>query len=365
MLRTLIGEDVELRVLCSPSLGTIRADAGEIEQALRATERAVGVTRQLLQFSRKQVASPRVLDLNGVVRDMEKMLRTLIGEDVELRVLCSPSLGTIRADAGEIEQIVMNLAVNARDAMPSGGKLTIETANDELDGAFVQGHPDVAAGPYVRLVVTDTGSGIAKDIQPNIFEPFFTTKELGRGTGLGLSTVYGIVKQSGGHVSVYSEPGQGAAFRVYFPRVDAPADPVAPLSTAMPEGDETVLLVEDEEMLRAVTREMLEMCGYSVLEAANGNEALRVARGFEGPIALVITDVIMPGLSGPETADQLTLVRGGVKVLFVSGYTDDALSRRVIPPHVALLQKPFTAGALARKVREVLDGHPAPLGAGN
>ena len=338
----------------------------KIEQALRATERAVGVTRQLLQFSRKTVASPRVLDLNVVVRDMEKMLRTLIGEDVELRVACDPALGRIQADAGEIEQIIMNLAVNARDAMPQGGRLSIETANDELDGAFVEGHPGVAPGGYVRLVVTDTGSGIAKDIQTNIFEPFFTTKELGRGTGLGLSTVYGIVKQSGGHVFVYSEPGQGAAFRVFLPRVDAPVDAVAPLATAMPEGSETVLLVEDEEMLRVVTREMLEMCGYHVLEAPNGDAALDVARAFDGPIDLVITDVIMPGLSGPETASRLTLARAAVKVLFVSGYTDDALSHhRVLPTDVSLLQKPFTAGALARKVREVLDGRPRPFDPGN
>jgi PAS domain S-box-containing protein len=338
----------------------------KIEQALRATERAVGVTRQLLQFSRKQVISPRVLDLNMVVREMEKMLRTLIGEDVELRVLCGAGLGRIRADAGEIEQILMNLAVNARDAMPLGGRLTIETANDELDGVFVTKHPDVLPGNYVRLVVTDTGSGIAKEIQPNIFEPFFTTKELGRGTGLGLSTVYGIVKQSGGHVFVYSEAGRGAAFRVFLPRVDAPADPVAPLSTAIPEGHETVLLVEDEEMLRGVTREMLELCGYRVLEAANGDEALDLARSFEGTIHLIVTDVIMPGLSGPEIADQVTSDRTAVKVLFVSGYTDDALAHHhVLPTDVSLLQKPFTAGALARKVREVLDGHPPPFHPGH
>jgi PAS domain S-box-containing protein len=338
------------------TLGPEHRSRANIEEVLRATERAAGVTRQLLMFSRKQVTAPRVLDLNAIVRDLEKILRRLIGEDLELRIACRPSLGRIRADSGEIEQVIMNLAVNARDAMPYGGRLTIETEDVDVSEEG-RGETDLPPGAYVRLTVTDTGTGIPKDIQANIFEPFFTTKEPGRGTGLGLSTVYGIVKQWGAHISVRSEAGAGACFRIHFPRVDAADDPTRASSSAIPKGTETILLVEDEAMLRTVAREMLEDCGYAVLEAGDGDRALQLASAHQGPIHLVITDVIMPGVSGPETAARLRRVRSGIKVLFVSGYTDSALAQHsMLPADVALLQKPFTAGSLARKVREVLDG---------
>jgi PAS domain S-box-containing protein len=329
----------------------------KIDQVLKATERAAGVTRQLLLFSRKQVATPRVIDLGAVVGEMEKMLRTLIGEDVQLAFMRAPGLGRIRADTGEIEQVIMNLVVNARDAMPSGGRITIETANENLDAPLASDLSEIAAGRYVRLVVTDDGPGIPKDIQLYIFEPFFTTKETGKGTGLGLSTVYGIVKQAGGQIVLYSEPGHGASFRIYFPRIDEAVQPADVRSTAIPRGAETILLVEDEDLLRQVTREMLENLGYTVLEASGGEAALRLAEAHDGEIDLLLTDVIMPGISGAETAIRIGNARQTTKILFVSGYTEDAMVRHgVLPSDVVLLQKPFTAGALARKIREVLDG---------
>jgi two-component system cell cycle sensor histidine kinase/response regulator CckA len=354
-----------LGVIVGYSEGTLRTLAPEhpgrpkIEQVLKATERAASVTRQLLTFSRKQVAVPRVLDLNGIVSEMEKMLRSLIGEDVELVTKGDRGLGRVKADTGEIEQVIMNLAVNARDAMPNGGRLTIETANQELDDEFAREHPGVVPGRYVRIVVSDDGAGIPEDIQPQIFEPFFTTKGVGKGTGLGLSTVYGIVNQSGGHIFFDSEPGRGTSFRIYLPRVDSAADlPHAPL-TSIPHGTETILLVEDETVLRDVARETLEEFGYRVIEAANGNAALELAAGYVAHIDLVITDVIMPGLNGRETAARLATLRPGIRILFVSGYTDDAIVRHgILPSDVALLQKPFTGGTLARKVRAVLDDTP-------
>jgi two-component system cell cycle sensor histidine kinase/response regulator CckA len=328
----------------------------KIEQVLKATERAAGVTRQLLTFSRKQIAIPRVLDLNAVVHEMEKMLRSLIGEDVDLQTICGRELGRIKADAGELEQVIMNLAVNARDAMPTGGHLVIETGNEDLGQEFCNDHADVTSGRYVRLVVRDDGPGVPKEIQSYIFEPFFTTKEAAKGTGLGLSTVYGIVKQSGGHIFLDSEPGRGTTFKIYFPRVDATADVAPAPSVAIPQGTETILLVEDEAQLRAVTKDMLEGFGYSVIEAENGEAALSAAGTHAGPLHLVVTDVIMPGMSGRETAARLSSVRSDLKVLFVSGYTDEAIVHHgVLPSDVSLLQKPFTAGSLARKVREVLD----------
>jgi PAS domain S-box-containing protein len=345
------------------SLRALPADHGvrpKIEQILRAGERAAGLTRQLLTFSRKHVVDSRVLDLNSVVGDIEKMLRTLIGEDIELRVVRGADLGRIRADPGELEQVIMNLAVNARDAMPKGGRLTIETANAELGRDYERERSGPRPGRYVLMSVTDTGLGIAPEIQAQIFEPFFTTKEIGKGTGLGLSTVYGIVQQSEGHIAVHSEPGQGACFKVYFPRIDQAADVAAPPALEpAPHGQETILLVEDEQTLRAMTAELLEERGYTVLAAPNGAEALRVSRTHAGEIHLVITDVIMPGMGGRDLATQIAQERPGTRVLYISGYTDDAIVHHgVLSADLSFLQKPFTSERLARKVREALDkGH--------
>jgi PAS domain S-box-containing protein len=352
-----------LGVIIGYGEGSLRALPAEhvvrpkIDQILRAGERAAGLTRQLLTFSRKQVISPTVLDLNVVVKDIQKMLRTLIGEDIDLRVSLAEDLGRIKADAGEVEQVIMNLAVNARDAMPKGGRLTIETANVSLDEVYEREHGGPAPGRYVLMAVTDTGLGMSPEIQAQIFEPFFTTKEVGKGTGLGLSTVYGIVKQSGGHVAVYSEPDHGACFKVYVPRVDQAPDVLEPqVPVSIPQGTETILLVEDEESLRAMTQELLEERGYSVLTAANGVEALRVARVHPGEIHLLITDVIMPGIGGRDLAAQLARERPDTKVLYMSGYTDDAIVHHgVLSADLSFLQKPFTSERLARKVREALE----------
>jgi PAS domain S-box-containing protein len=328
------------------------------EDILKAAERAAGLTRQLLAFSRKQVLQPKVLDLNTVVGEMEKMLRRLIGEDVNLVTVFDGRLGTVKADPGQIEQVVMNLAINARDAMPVGGRLTIETHNVDLDQGYARHHPDVPAGRYVMLAMSDTGQGMSPEVQARAFEPFFTTKEPGKGTGLGLATVHGIVKQSGGHIFVYSEPGHGTSFKVYFPRADeerASAD--APRAEpVLPRGTETILLVEDEATLRQLVRECLESSGYTVLEAGHGAEAIQLAERHPGPIDLLMTDVVMPGISGRELAAQVVAARSGIRIVYMSGYTDDAVVLHgVLGEHMAFLQKPFTEEALARKVREVLD----------
>ena len=330
----------------------------DVEEILRATERAATLTRQLLAFSRRQVLAPRVLDLNGVVAGVDNMLRRLIGADVELRTALGPVLGAVRADPGQLEQVIMNLVVNARDAMPRGGKLTIETANAELDESYALEHPSVVAGPYVMLAVSDSGVGMDAATQARIFEPFFTTKEKGKGTGLGLATVYGIVKQSGGNIWLYSEPGRGTTFKIYLPRVDQPPEQpaAAPAPRAAPRGSETVLLVEDDEAVRALARKMLAAHGYTVLAAASGAEALKLAADHTGPIHLLVTDVVLPGMSGRELATRFQSVRPGLKVLYTSGYTDDAVVHHgVLDPGIAFLQKPFTSGTLARKVRETLD----------
>ena len=330
----------------------------DVEEILRATERAATLTRQLLAFSRRQVLAPRVLDLNGVVAGVDNMLRRLIGADVELRTALGPVLGAVRADPGQLEQVIMNLVVNARDAMPRGGKLTIETANAELDESYALEHPSVVAGPYVMLAVSDSGVGMDAATQARIFEPFFTTKEKGKGTGLGLATVYGIVKQSGGNIWLYSEPGRGTTFKIYLPRVDQPPEQpaAAPAPRAAPRGSETVLLVEDDEAVRALARKMLAAHGYTVLAAASGAEALKLAADHTGPIHLLVTDVVLPGMSGRELAARFQSVRPALKVLYTSGYTDEAIVHHgVLDPGIAFLQKPFTSGALARKVRETLD----------
>ena len=332
-----------------------------LDEIRKAGERSAGLTRQLLAFSRKAVVAPRILDLNALVLDMEQMLRRLIGEDVALAVKPQIRLGTVRADAGHLEQVLMNLVVNARDAMPRGGRLTVETRNADLDEAYARTHAGVRPGRYVLLAVSDTGHGIPADILPHLFEPFFTTKGPGQGTGLGLATVHGIVQQAGGHVGVYSEVGVGTTFKVYLPRLADAAGNPAPMSALRPpsRGTETILLVEDEGGVRALTRHVLQAAGYTVLEAADGAEAVRLAAAHRGRVHLLVTDVVMPGVGGRELAGRLAAGQPGLKVLYLSGYTDDAVVRHgVLEEHVHFLQKPFTPAALAHKVREVLDRGP-------
>ena len=330
---------------------------GDVEEIRKASERAAGLTRQLLAYSRRQMLQPEVLDLNVVVGDMDRMLRRLIGEHISLVTVLAPQLGRVRADPNQIEQVIVNLAVNARDAMPDGGKLTIETANVELDESFTQAHLGAVAGSYAMVAVTDSGGGMDATVRAHLFEPFFTTKEVGKGTGLGLATVYGIVKQSGGYISVYTEPGKGSSFKVYLPRIEAP-QPVAavPAKSGPARGSETVLVVEDEPAVLRLSRRALETQGYVVLAAADGADALRIVERHGGTIDLLLTDVVMPGLSGRELADQLSVRRPGIRVLFMSGYPGDAVVQHgTLPPGSAFLQKPFSPDGLARKVRDVLD----------
>ena len=330
----------------------------DLEEIRKAAGGAATLTRQLLAFSRRQVLEPTVLNLNVVVAGADKMLKRLIGEDVELVSVLAPHLGAVRADAGQIEQVIMNLSVNARDAMPEGGKLTIETANIQVDATYADVHTPVSPGAYVLLAVTDTGTGMDEHTKARVFEPFFTTKEQGKGTGLGLATVYGIVKQSAGFIWVYSELGRGTTFKVYLPRVDEPTTvPAARKATASLQGTETVLLAEDSAAVRAVANQVLTRHGYKVLEAVDGRSALELGTRHEGPVHLLVTDVVMPEMSGRQLADRLTERRPTLKVLFFSGYTDDAITRHgILEPGIAFLQKPFTPDSLARKVREVLDG---------
>jgi two-component system, cell cycle sensor histidine kinase and response regulator CckA len=328
-----------------------------ITEIQKAGDRAALLTRQLLAFSRKQVLQPKVLDLNAVVAGTEELLQRLIGEDIELLVVLNPALGRIEADAGQLEQIIMNLAVNARDAMPPGGKLTIETANVEIDEEYAAQHPSTHTGPHVMLSVTDTGCGMDAKTKAHIFEPFFTTKEFGRGTGLGLSTVYGIVKQSGGSVWVYSEVGIGTTFKIYLPCVSSVLE-IAPPSDKpdkIERGSQTILIVEDEAALLEVTRQSLAAVGYTILAALGPAEAIRISESHPGPIHLMVTDVIMPRISGAQLASRLSVTRPEMKVLYVSGYTDDTIVRHgVLDPGLAFLQKPFSPKTLARKVGEVL-----------
>jgi nitrogen-specific signal transduction histidine kinase/CheY-like chemotaxis protein len=332
---------------------------------LQAAERAAGLTRQLLAFSRKQVLEPKVLDLNAVVGGMDEMLRRLIGEDIELHTQLAPSLGRTKADPGQLEQVLMNLVVNARDAMPRGGRLTLQTANAVMDDTYIRDHLGARPGRYVMLAVCDNGLGMDPETQKHIFEPFFTTKEKGKGTGLGLATVYGIVKQSEGYIWVESAPGAGTTVKVYLPRVEA--EPAAEevrrpaVPEELPRGTETVLLVEDEDMVRRMTREVLEGAGYRVLEASSGFEALRVSAGHDGNLDLLLTDVVMPGMSGRELSERLAPVRPTMKVLYMSGHTDDAIFHHgVTQAGTGFLQKPFTPDALERRVRELL-GNPATV----
>jgi len=329
-----------------------------VEVIKSASDRAAALTRQLLAFSRKQVLQPKVLDLNDVVVETNKLLRRLIGEDIDLLTVLEPSLGKIKADPGQIGQVLMNLSVNARDAMPRCGKLTIETSNIYIDEEYARRHVSVTPGWYVMLAVSDTGCGMDDATRERIFEPFFTTKEVGKGTGLGLSTVFGIVKQSGGNIWVYSEVGRGTTFKIYLPRTDKTVETFEASSNhdEAPAGTETVLLVEDEEIVRDMTHEILRMSGYHVLESSRGSEALAVCEQHKGPIHLMLTDVVMPQMSGRELAERLMPLRPEMRVLYMSGYTDDAIVHHgVLDEGMAFIEKPFTPNALARKVRESLD----------
>jgi PAS domain S-box-containing protein len=341
-------------------LGPDHPSRADVEEIRKAASRAAGLTRQLLLFSRQQVVEATVLDLQAIVGPMEKMFRRLVGEDVELVVVPPESPGRIEADRSHIEQVILNLVVNARDAMPRGGHLTIETANVVLDAEYARTHLPAKAGPYVMLRVTDTGIGMDRETQARIFEPFFTTKDLGKGTGLGLSTVFGIVQKSAGHIWVESEPGKGATFKVYFPRVEADAEEArAPAAPSTLRGTETILLVEDEPQVRATVLAILRRQGYRVLVAEGAAEALHLAENHPDPIDLLLTDVVMPKMSGPELAGRLQEVRPGVKVLCMSGYTDDSVFRHgFVESAVAFILKPLTPESLTRKVREVLEAKP-------
>ena len=329
-----------------------------VDEILKAGKRAASLTRQLLAFSRQQVLDPKVLDLNVVVSDMNKMLRRLIGEDVELLTTLGADLGHIKADQGQLEQVLLNLVVNARDAMPQGGKLLIDVQNMVMDEAFVRRYPyPVQPGPYVCLTVTDSGIGMDTDTKARAFEPFFTTKEKGKGTGLGLSTVYGVVKQSGGYIDIDSSPGAGTTFKIYLPRVHETIEAEkTPGGVTSSTGNETILLAEDESSLRTLTRNTLELCGYKVLEAKDGLEALEVSDGYAGPIDLLLTDMVMPGMGGRALAQELTRRRPEIRLAYMSGYTGQTVgSQAPVDPGSVFLLKPFTRELLTRKIREALD----------
>ncbi len=352
---TAIGGYADLLLQALPAGDARREDANEIRAA---AARAAGLTRQLLAFSRRQVLQPRVLDLNAVVETLHRMLRRLIGEDVKLALSLATGSLAVRADPGQLEQVILNLAVNARDAMPRGGTLTLETAEMELDEAYRREHAGVTPGRYVMLAMTDTGTGMDAEVRAHLFEPFFTTKEQGKGTGLGLATVYGIVQQSGGHIWAYSEPGRGTTFKIYLPRTDEAIETAEPVAAPRPAagGVETVLLAEDDPAVREVTAAMLAQRGYRVLRAPDGQAALEMARAHPGPIPLLVTDIVMPGMTGPELADALRRERAGLRTLFISGYTDDAVVRQgVLEAGMPYLQKPFTLDDLIRRVRGLLD----------
>ena len=354
-LLTVIQGHCEISLLQFQGNNPLREDVVEIK---KAADRAGNLTRQLLAFSRRQIMEMKVIDLNALLRELEKMLRRVMGEDVELVTVLDEHLGKIKMDPGQMEQVVLNLAINARDAMPSGGKFILETTNVYLDEEYARSHIGVEAGQHVMLSVTDTGSGMSLQVKERLFEPFFTTKEKGKGTGLGLSTVYGIIKQSSGNIWVYSEAGRGSTFKIYLPRVDEEADNLSRRddTVSMLYGNETVLLVEDEPSVRGLAARVLRKQGYNVLEAVNGGEALQIADTYSGRIDLLLTDVVMPQVGGKELYDQLKPLRADLKVLFTSGYTETAIVQQGnLPPGVAFLQKPFSPIFLTHKVRELLD----------
>jgi PAS domain S-box-containing protein len=359
-LLTAINGFAELMQFQLPPDDPLQESLGKI---LHSGWRAADLVRQLLAFSRKQIIEPQVLDLNAVVGDMDKMLRRVIGEDIELKTILAPDLWPVKVDPAQIEQVIVNLAVNARDAMPGGGHLTVETANVVLDRDYAARHLRVRAGHYVLLAVSDDGLGMSKEVKAHLFEPFFTTKEAGKGTGLGLAAVYGIVEQSGGTIWVYSEAGHGTTFKIYLPRAEGAVAPLVRSDRAgeLPRGMETVLLVEDDPAVRDLVARVLGWQGYTVLETADGQEALRLARQHGGKIHLLLTDVVMPGLSGMALARQLAPLQPGMKLLFMSGYADNAVVQHsILDASVAFLQKPFSSLVLARKVRQVLDA-PQPV----
>jgi CheY-like chemotaxis protein len=331
---------------------------GEVEQIRRAAENAAALTAQLLAFTRQQALQPTTLDLNQLVDKLENMLRRLIGENIELETDLEPMLATVLADPNQLEQVVVNLVLNARDAMAAGGRLTIETANIEREQPEIGSHGAIPPGRYVALTVRDTGSGMAPDVEEKIFEPFFTTKEQGQGTGLGLATVYGIVRQSGGRISVRSIPGEGSSFDVFLPQSDV--EPASARGTATPvdslEGTETILVVEDADVVRTLVRRMLEQRGYTVLEAHDGQHALEVSERHPEPIQLLLVDVVMPKMSGLSLADRIRELRPEIRVLYMSGYTAGAIGDEgMVPEGTAFIDKPFTSDSLARNVREALD----------
>ena len=331
---------------------------GNIEEIKKASDRAADLTRQLLAFSRRQIMEAKVLDLNALLQNLDKMLRRIIGEDIELVTSLGENLGTVKADPGQIEQVIINLAVNAKDAMPKGGRLTIETANTELDDSYARAHVAVTPGPYVMIAVSDTGTGMPPEVRDRVFEPFFTTKGKGKGTGLGLSTVYGIVKQSGGNIWIYSESGKGTTLKIYLPRVDEPAEEVKTQAVGeeFPLGSETILIVEDDKEVRNLAVRILKRQGYTVLDGSYGAEAFNACRQHKGPIHLLVTDVVMPGMDGRALSESLSKLHPEMKVLYMSGYTDDAIIRHgVMEKGMNYIQKPFTVNGLTNKVREVLD----------
>ena len=335
--------------------------ADDLAQMLRSAERAAMLTRQLLAFSRRSVLDPRVVDLAAVLASVSPMLRRLIGEDIELDIRSAPDIGRAIADPSQLEQVVMNLAVNARDAMPDGGRLTIEVANASVDEESIATHADSPAGPWVTLTVSDTGHGMPPEVLSHLFEPFFTTKAPGKGTGLGLSTVFGIVEQSGGRIAVESRPGDGSRFRIYLPRVDQPLEAhIVDYGRPEPRGrGETILVVEDEDVVRTFVARVLERTGYHVLAAANGGEAIELAAAYDGPIDLLLSDIVMPGLAGPEVGRRLRAARPDLRLLYTSGYADEAtLHDGVLGPGVPFLQKPYTAGSMLSQVRRILDEPP-------
>ncbi|MGQ9653782.1 MAG: PAS domain S-box protein, partial [Thermodesulfobacteriota bacterium] len=327
------------------------------EEIMAAADRAAALTRQLLAFSRRQVMEVKVIDINQLVQDLDKMLRRIIGEDIELVTFLQEGIGMVKADPRQIEQAIVNIAVNARDAMPEGGKLTIETANVDLDEEYARLHAGVQPGPYVMFSISDTGAGMSADVKERVFDPFFTTKEPGKGTGLGLSTTYGIVKQSNGHIWVYSEPGKGTTFKVYLPRVDEPVDERKKRpSGEVPRGKETILVVEDEDAVRELAVRILKKQGYKVLKAQDGGEALMLCEKHREPIDLFLSDVVMPGMSGREVVERLQAIHPEAKTLYMSGYTDNVIIHHgVLDKGTKFIPKPFTVEDLARKVREVLD----------